>query len=683
MKRRLFMTATERVLRGDDDDVLSMDDERVYGSRFFLLTFKEAIAKRLICDYRILTVTVSDANIRDLVERNRLLNVGKKLSYAKAQSLAAGVTLKRAVREHDIRHAISFHHSIRAANDFAVQQNVLNTVRRLGPKVESFHISSQKPAGERADMLRRFEQHRRALITNTRCLTEGVDIPVVDCVLFADPKQSVIDIVQAVGRALRKHPTKQLGYVLLPLIVPDGMDIDAFAETTAFQQVTRTIAALSIQDERIAEEFRVIRQGEQSSGRRVEFTGDVPVGWKVSIEDFAQSISAMLWRRVARANWRPFEQAREFARGLGLSSGTKWRKWAMSNARPEDIPFKPERTYRERWRGMGDWLGTGTIAVIDREFRSFEEARTFARSLRLGSVQAWRAWAQSAARPTDIPFKPERNYRSHWQGWGDWLGTQNIAPRNRVFRPFVHARSFARSLGFRIQSEWINWAMSDARPQDMPSNPNQVYPEDWRGYGDWLGTGKVYKRSWRTFEQARTYVRSIGLRNSAEWRQWAKSDSRPPDIPATPGKVYRDEWRGYGDWLGTRSRRGGWRAFEQARRYVRSIRLRNVAEWQQWAKSGSRPPDIPVTPRIVYRDGWRGYDDWLGTGKARKGSWRTFEQARKYVRSIGLRNTAEWWQWVKSGSRPPDIPAIPGKVYRDEWRGYGDWLGTKTARAAR
>jgi predicted helicase len=107
VKHRLFMTATERVLRGDSDDVLSMDDEEIYGQRFFLLTFKEAIRRKLISDYRILTVTVSDANTRQLVTENRLLDVGKKgISSTAAQSLAAGVALRRALKEHEVRHAI-------------------------------------------------------------------------------------------------------------------------------------------------------------------------------------------------------------------------------------------------------------------------------------------------------------------------------------------------------------------------------------------------------------------------------------------------------------------------------------------------------------------------------------------------------------------------------------------------
>ena len=91
-------------------------------------------------------------------------------------------------------------------------------------------------------------------MTNARCLTEGIDVPAIDAVLFADPKQSVVDIVQAAGRALRKHK-KKFGYILLPITIPRNQSFEEYSEKTAFKNVSKIIAALSTQDERIAEEF--------------------------------------------------------------------------------------------------------------------------------------------------------------------------------------------------------------------------------------------------------------------------------------------------------------------------------------------------------------------------------------------------------------------------------------------
>src|SRR5262249_52088433 len=216
-------------------------------------------------------------------------------------------------------------------------------LRSIGPKTTNLHISSKKTAGERSDLLREFVNHKRSLMTNARCLTEGVDVPATDCVLFADPKQSRIDIVQAAGRALRRYPGKEYGYILLPLVVPSKMEFSTFAKTTAFWKVAHTITALSIQDERIAEEFRAIERGRKSSGKIVEINGDVPVGMEMKLGDFAEAISARIWNSVGRANWRNFEEARTFTRGLGLKSLDEWKKYCKSGKRPTDIPMAPDR----------------------------------------------------------------------------------------------------------------------------------------------------------------------------------------------------------------------------------------------------------------------------------------------------------------------------------------------------
>jgi predicted helicase len=104
IQRRVFMTATERVLRGNQNDVRSMNDsESDYGARFFELSFKEAIKQRIITDYKILTMTVSDRRIRGLIDENHILNFNSPdLDEAEAQSVAAGIALKRVYKNHSV-----------------------------------------------------------------------------------------------------------------------------------------------------------------------------------------------------------------------------------------------------------------------------------------------------------------------------------------------------------------------------------------------------------------------------------------------------------------------------------------------------------------------------------------------------------------------------------------------------
>jgi hypothetical protein len=254
--------------------------------------------------------------------------------------------------------------------------------------------------------------------------------------------------------------------------------------------------------------------------------------------------------------YRPFKKARSFVRGLGLKSESEWREYCKSGKRPEDIPAKPYRTYASAgWAGMGDWLGTERIADQLRQYRSFEEARAFARSLHLKSRAEWRDYCKSGKKPEDIPAQPYRTYvEAGWAGMGDWLGTGTIASFLRQYRPFEEARAFARSLHLKSRAEWDDYSKSGNKPEDIPANPVQVYANDgWAGVGDWLGTGTIapFSRQYRSFEKARSFVRNLHLKSESEWRGYCKSGKKPEDIPATPNRSYAEAgWAGMGDWLG-------------------------------------------------------------------------------------------------------------------------------------
>src|SRR5262249_30192328 len=155
-------------------------------------------------------------------------------------------------------------------------------------------------ANERKNLLKQFKAELRALMTNARCLTEGIDVPAIDCVVFADPKQSATDIVQAAGRAMRLSDGKEYGYIVVPIVVPEDMDFEEFAETTAFRTVMRIITALSVHDERIVHELRAIHHGHVSKGKIINIDVPVPVGMHMSLSQFADAISLKMWKSVAR-----------------------------------------------------------------------------------------------------------------------------------------------------------------------------------------------------------------------------------------------------------------------------------------------------------------------------------------------------------------------------------------------
>jgi len=121
-------------------------------------------------------------------------------------------------------------------------------------------------------------------------------------------------------------------------------------------------------------------------------------------------------------------------RGLGLKSQAEWTSYSRSGKKPADIPADLKKVYAEDgWAGMGDWLGTGTVASFLREYRPFKKARAFVCGLGLKSQTEWRDYCKSGKKPNDIPSAPDRTYAEDGcAGFGDWPGAGTVAaPRRR------------------------------------------------------------------------------------------------------------------------------------------------------------------------------------------------------------------------------------------------------------
>jgi hypothetical protein len=261
--------------------------------------------------------------------------------------------------------------------------------------------------------------------------------------------------------------------------------------------------------------------------------------------------------------YRPFRQARAYARSLGLATRAEWE--VLSRARignrrtlPPDIPATPHRVYAGRgWIDFPDWLGTERVRVSNFQSRSYEEAGVFVRALGIRTQPEWHAYCRGelrghGPRPRDIPSNPQVTYRGRgWVSWGHFLGTYSIATFRRAYRSFAAARAYARKQGLRDRDAWRTWRAAGNCPADLPSRPDKVYADKgWAGWGDFLGTGNVVPTPLRdhSFTAARAVVRRLGLRTKDEFLR-AKRDGRiPEDIPVT---IFRHpDWEGWADFLG-------------------------------------------------------------------------------------------------------------------------------------
>lgn len=235
-RKRLFMTATPRVFGSaakqrantENESLLaSMDDSALFGSILHEYSFRDAIRDGVLADYRILGVVVAEPEIESLITSQANLHMLNKhdevLDIQDAASAASHVAVAKAMNHDDygISSVITFHNTIAAAATFANEHNAYRANMGID-EVWSGSIKGSESAKKRADALRKLEPGRPpAVLSNSRCLTEGIDVPSLGAVAFIEPRYSPVDIAQAIGRVLRKGGTsKELGYVIVPIFLP-------------------------------------------------------------------------------------------------------------------------------------------------------------------------------------------------------------------------------------------------------------------------------------------------------------------------------------------------------------------------------------------------------------------------------------------------------------------------------
>jgi len=285
--KRLYMTATPRIY-GDDAKVkaesgevtlCSMDDEALYGKELFVINFSEAVQRGLLVDYKVLVLTVEESvinrRLQDLLkdEDNQLKvdDAAKIVGCWKAlskQGLAESLTgddqpMKRAVAFCQVispdykgkKHKVS---SVNIANMFQSVVEAYQASEELDDDAhlicEAKHVDGSMNASQKEAKLTWLKDETPTntcrILSNVRCLSEGVDVPALDSVLFLTPRNSQVDVVQSVGRVMRNAPGKQRGYVVLPVVIPAGMQAhEALNDNQTYRVVWQVLQALRSHDD--------------------------------------------------------------------------------------------------------------------------------------------------------------------------------------------------------------------------------------------------------------------------------------------------------------------------------------------------------------------------------------------------------------------------------------------------
>jgi predicted helicase len=283
--KRLYMTATPRLFNDATKDkakerdaiLCSMDDEELYGPVFHRIGFGEAVTKKLLTDYKVLVLGVDETQVvssfqGQLADSNMELQID---DVAKLIGCWNGLAKRRSGMHEasfgndlaPMRRAVAFNRDIKSSklveSEFPDLVRVhLSNLENEDPtddlRVQVKHVDGGFNAitrAERLDWLKEdFDSENPVcrILTNARCLTEGVDVPSLDAVLFLNPRNSMVDVIQAVGRVMRIAKDKQFGYIVLPIAIPEGMSTsEALRDNERYKVVWQVLQALRAHDERM------------------------------------------------------------------------------------------------------------------------------------------------------------------------------------------------------------------------------------------------------------------------------------------------------------------------------------------------------------------------------------------------------------------------------------------------
>ena len=284
--KRLYMTATPRLYTASakskanahDVEVFSMDDPLIYGPVFHRIPFSKAVEQDLLSDYKVVVLGISEQEV-DVALQAHLASQDSEINISDAAKI---VGCWQALQDPEnkqggndpknrLHRAIAFVNTIKTSERLekfwnnVVEQAIIqlpeNSIAQSF-KCEVRHVDGKNNALERKtriDWLKGEANGACKILTNARCLSEGIDVPALDAVLFLESRRSHVDIVQAVGRAMRKSYGKKYGYIILPIAIPVGVDsATALNDNKTYEVVWDVLRALRSHDDRLDAEINQI-----------------------------------------------------------------------------------------------------------------------------------------------------------------------------------------------------------------------------------------------------------------------------------------------------------------------------------------------------------------------------------------------------------------------------------------
>jgi predicted helicase len=357
-KKRLYMTATPRLYtedskaKAEESNALlcSMDDENIYGEEFHRIGFGEAVERDLLSDYKVLVLTVNESDIPTTIQK-MLTNEYAEIESDDLSKIVGSINAlsKKILGDEGVlefvdpapmMRSVAFTNTIYNSKKITDLFNsasrsyfeLLNEEDESVVEVSSKHIDGSMSALERNRLMSwlkeedKENQNESRILTNVRCLSEGVDVPSLDAILFLTARSSQVDVVQSVGRVMRKSPGKKYGYIIIPIVVPFDVDANtALDNNQRFKVVWSVLNALRAHDDRFNAQVNKIDLNNKKPD-------NILIGQISKISDEGDSLEALEKGVQQALDFDEFKQAMFAKIVKKVGDRSYWEQWASDVA---------------------------------------------------------------------------------------------------------------------------------------------------------------------------------------------------------------------------------------------------------------------------------------------------------------------------------------------------------------
>ena len=352
-----------------------------------------------------------------------------------------------------------------------------------------------------------------------------------------------------------------------------------------------------------------------------------------------------LFGKVVKNFYPTLQEAQLAVKQLSIDTQKKYKANYKKDPR---LPSSPNIFYKEEWVSWSDLFGKETAEF----YTTLLEAQKAARALKFTSIIGYKRGYKIDPK---LPSSPDARYANDWRNWPEFLGIDE----NFFYGTLAEAKSCAKKLGINSSGEYGKRYKEDPL---LPSNPHNTYQREWVSWYDFLD--KEHRTIYPRLDEAKKAVQARKIKSFDDYTLRYKDD---PSLPASPQEYYKNEWKGWPDFLG-----------KEVKEFYSSLALAKHAVMKlgvdcsrDYHRVYRRDPHLPANPDSFYENEWGGWPDFFGRNA--KKLYETYQEAHDAAITLGIVTSKEY---AIRYSEDPRLPARPHSYYSDDWSNWLDFLNT-------